>query len=146
MSTLAIKNEKTVQLRKTIIVYIVLAAAAVVFDQIYALFGHGVRSNAMSLMFLYPLLGGAVFYLLAGLLIPGFNQHGTHRLGYNIYNSGIAILTVGSLLKGILDIAGTASVYVPLYFIAGWTSTAAGLLFLFGLAYRQFAQEKCSKC
>jgi hypothetical protein len=64
---LAIKNKKTPQLRKTIIVYVVLTAAAVVFDQIYALFGHGVHSSAMSLMFMYPLLGGAFFYLLAGI-------------------------------------------------------------------------------
>lgn len=132
-------NVKSVQIRKTILVYMVMAIAAVIFDQIYALFGHGVRSAAMSMMFLYPLLGGALFYYTAGRFLPGLNQQQHFRLCYNIYNSGIAILTTGSLLKGILDIAGTASAYVPLYFIIGWTFSAAGMCLL-GLGYRQVLQ------
>lgn len=124
------KMSNPTQIRKTIIVYILLAAAAIAVDNIYALFGHGVRSLAMSLMFLYPLLGGALFYYVLGLLVPRVNTYMHYRLFYNIYNSGIAISTIGSLLKGILDIAGTASVYVPLFTITGWTCVAAALILL----------------
>lgn len=137
------KREKNAQIHKTIIVYIVLAVAAVIFDQIYALFGHGVRASAMSLMFLYPLLGGALFYFIAPRFLPGLNEQPHFRVFYNMYNSGIAILTTGSLLKGILDIAGTASAYVPLYFITGWTCITAGLC-LFGFGYRQVLHYKRS--
>lgn len=124
------KKGTTAQIRKTVIVYFLLAAAAIAVDNIYALFGHGVRSLSMSLMFLYPLLGGALFYSVLGLIIPRINEYEHYRLFYNIYNSGIAILTVGNLLKGILYIAGTASVYVPLFTIIGWICVGAAIVLL----------------
>lgn len=116
------------QPHKTVLVYIILTIVCIAIDNIYALFGHGVRSASMSLMFLYPLVGGALVYLLIGLLIPWFNHHENYRLFYNIYNSGIAILVVGSLLKGILDIAGTASPYVILFFVMGWSFVTIALV------------------
>ena len=118
-------------MRRTIEVYLILAFTAVLTDNIYALFGHGVRSASMTWMFLYPLLGGALVYLLIELLIPRLRGATGFRLSCNLYNSGIALLTVGSFLRGILEIAGTESAYVPAFNIAGWGFAAAGaVLFL----------------
>lgn len=69
----------------------------------------------MYLMFLYPLLLGAlVFTVFVFAKIPKMN-----RLSFNIYNSGIATLTVGSCLHGIFVIAGTASSYQFVYTYIG---------------------------
>jgi len=115
---------------KTVLVYLILSVLAVVVDNVYALFGHGVRSASMSLMFLYLLLGGALGYFLLWLIAPGVYLSKWYRLGYNLYNSGIAALTVGGFFKGILDIAGTESDYTRMFSILGWGMTAAGLVVL----------------
>ena len=133
-----IKRRETLQLRKTIIVYLALSVFCVFFDRVYALFGHGVRSASMSFLFLYPLVAGAVPYLLLWIFkprreVPGF------RLFYNVYNSGIAMLTIQSMLNGIMEIAGTASVYNVIFTICGSILTIAG-----AAAYliRRFRSEK----
>ena len=119
------------QIRRTVRNYLCLTAVAVLIDNIYALFGHGVRSPAMYLLFLYPLLGGALVYLLIGRFVPHMGSHEKYRLFYNVHNSGVAILAAGSLLSGILDIAGTASAYVPLFYAVGWIFVLAGLALVF---------------
>ncbi len=138
MSDINRQRQPVSSLRKTVFVYLILTVVTVAVDKIYTLFGHGVHSSAMSLMFLYPLLGGALFYFLLGLLMPQVTTYKIYRLFYNLYNSGIAILTVGSLLKGILEIAGTASPYTFLFTVAGWVGVASGLalLLLKSLVYR----------
>jgi hypothetical protein len=91
----------------------------VIFTHIYALFGHGVRSPAMDLMFLYPLAGGALPFFVLGRFFPRFAKRRFFRPGCNLYNSGIAALTAGALLRGILEIAGTGSRWIGLFFAAG---------------------------
>lgn len=124
------KREKREKIVKTILAYIMLSVIAVIVDNIYAMFGHGVRSAFMSFMFLYPLLGGALGYFILWLTAPGVYSGRWYRFGYNLYNSGIAALTVGSFFKGILDIAGTESDYSRLFFLLGWVLMAAGAGFL----------------
>lgn len=122
-------NEK--QLRKTVGVYLILSAAAVVIDKVYGVFSHGVDSAAMTWMFLYPLLGGALFYFVIGRLIPHITKFSGYRVFLNIHNSGIAALTLASLLKGIFEIAGTNSPYLVYYYIVGGVFIAAGLISMF---------------
>ena len=122
---------------KTSLVYLAVSVFCVIFDKIYALFGHGVHSASMSLMFLYPLLGGFVVFILAWLFIHHSDEVRCYRLFYNCYNSGLAALTVGSVLNGIFEIAGTSSPYTIAFFILGWTFTAFGLFeYLMGLRGR----------
>lgn len=105
------------RIKKTIIIYFLITIFLIIFDRVYSLFSHGVSSLSMNLMFLYPLLGGVVVYYILGYLSK--NKKNSMIISFNIYNSGIAILTVGSLLKGIMDIAGTSSQYIKYYFIIG---------------------------
>jgi hypothetical protein len=88
----------------------------------------------MTWMFLYPLIGGGILYLLLAILLPELNRFAGYRLFYNIYNSGIALLTTGSLLKGIMEIAGTGSVYLKFYYTLGYIMIGAGILLMFVLA------------
>ena len=130
MYTSDINKGRSKKILKTVLIYLVLSVTAIVVDHVYALFGHGVRSASMSLMFLYLLLGGALGYFLLWFIAPGAYLSKWYRLGYNLYNSGIATLTVGSFYKGILDIAGTESDYTRMFSILGWGMTAAGFVVL----------------
>ncbi|WKY43241.1 hypothetical protein Q5O14_11290 [Eubacteriaceae bacterium ES2] len=116
MFTLGIKN----QLVKTILVYAILSVLLVCVNWIYGLFGHGVDSPYMTFMFLYSLLGGCLFYLALYKSVPRLIESRLFRIFYNLYNSGLAALIVGSLLTGILEIAGTGSDYQKYFFIGGF--------------------------
>jgi hypothetical protein len=111
-------------------VYIILSITAIAVNNIYALFGHGVHSAAMTWMFLYPLIGGGLGYFLIERLAPGIVKAKGYRLFYNLYNSGIATLTVGSFLQGILEIAGTSSPYTIGFYVVGLLFAVAGLVLL----------------
>jgi hypothetical protein len=95
-------------------------------------------------MFLYPLLGGALFYFLLERLKPDMTRFAPFRFGYNSYNSGIATLTVGSFLKGILEIAGTDSPYLVFFTIIGWLFIAVGVIVfvLLSVSRKKFSAMK----
>ncbi len=116
------KNQK---IRRTILTYFCVTLFCGLFSLIYEHFSHGVYSSFMICMFLFPLMGGVVSFgairLLPKLPFPG-------RITYNIYNSGIATLTVGSCIKGVLEIYGTTSLYMPVYWYVGIILTALGVV------------------
>ncbi len=131
MSILAIDNKKqNSRLRKTILVYLTISFFAAGVDKLYSVFAHGVDSAAMTWMFLYPLIAGALVFFFLKRLTPEISDWKGYRLFFNVYNSGIAMLTTAGLLKGILDIAGTGSAYVVIFNIGGWLFLAAGLVLL----------------
>lgn len=98
------------------------------FAVIYNQFGHGVKSVYMTYMFLCPLILGMMFYGIV-LFIP--KSRDMSRFTFNLYNSGIATLTIGSMLKGIFEIAGTASKLVNVYGILGSILMAIGFITYF---------------
>lgn len=110
--------------------YLLAAAISIVVNFIYARFSHGVSSPSMTWMFLYPLLGGCLFFLLLGFLVPSASMAQYYRVFFNLHSSGIATLTVNSFFKGILEIAGTASSYTRMLSLIGWTLIIVGLMVL----------------
>jgi hypothetical protein len=123
-------------IRKTTAVYLALSLMAVIVNYVYGFFGHGVHSGYMTWMFLYPLLGGALIYNLIILIIPGVIRLSGYRLFFNTHNSGIAALTAGSFLKGILYVAGADSSYAEYFGATGWILVAAGAIMLLMIAIR----------
>lgn len=108
--------------------FVITAAASVfcmIFTYVYYKFSHEVYSDYLSYMFLIPLVFGTLFYGVMTLCksIPKLN-----RIAFNIYNSGIATLTVACMLKGILNIAMATSPYVIYFFIVGIAMLLVGLL------------------
>lgn len=100
-------------LKKSIMVYVYVTIFCIVFNYIYSIFGHGIKSNYMKYAFVIPLiLGVLVFYICYKLNLY-------NRISFNLYNAGIVTLIVGSILKGILYIAGTDETYYKAYFIIG---------------------------
>lgn len=126
MSILDIRSKSN----KTIIVYLAVSIFLIIVNKVYAIFGHGVSSGYMTWMFLYTLLGGSVFYLLIGLLQPELVKYSGYRAFYNLYNSGIALMTVGSFMKGVFEIAGTDSPFVAYYFMIGFLFITAGFVII----------------
>lgn len=102
--------------------YGLLSVFCAVFALIYELFSHGVVSWYMALLPLWPLLGGALpFLLLARLDIH------PAQLTRCLWHAGLLTLTVGSLMTGVFEIYGSMSSLVRVYWIAGAALTTAGL-------------------
>lgn len=117
-----IANLKT---KKTVITYLVITLFCIAFNYLYSIFGHGVSSPFMSYAFVFSLILGVVGFVIIGRL------NLENRIAFNLYNAGIATLTVGSLLRGILDIAGADSAYPIYYFVVGTLFVLIGSLLFF---------------
>lgn len=126
--TLSTSDINRRKLWKPVYVHAIVAAALVIANLVYSLFSHGIRSAAMVWMFLSPLLGGSLFFLLVKGLFPGINGVRGYRLFFNLHNSGIASLVASAFLRGVLEIAGTASPYPPWIGAVGWMFIGAGLI------------------
>ena len=105
--------------------YLVAALLCVLFSIVYEHFSHGVYSNFMVYLFLFPLLGGTLpfglLYLFRHIPYPS-------PAACSFYHAGIATLGTGSCMKGVLEIYGTTSPYLLVYWIVGGCFTAAGLV------------------
>ncbi len=82
---------------KPFLIWLGIALFCIIFAFVYEMFSFGVYSMNMILMFLYPLLLGALPCLLL------------HKTAGRFWNDGILLLTGGSLLAGVLEIYGTSS-------------------------------------
>ena len=94
--------------------YLIAALGCGAFALIYAQFSHGVYSPFMTFMFAVPLLGGACIALALHLA----KARPLPRITRQAWALALAFLTCGSCLRGIFDIAGTASPFVLGYPIA----------------------------
>ena len=109
----------TLDIKKIInqrLIYIIATLLCILFSIIYESFSHGVISNFMILAFLIPLLLGVVgtyimFFLKRNKLPTLFENH--------LSNAGVATLTFGSIMEGVLEIYGTTNVKIYLYLIVG---------------------------
>ena len=103
----------------------VVTAFLVLFGYVYDLNGLGQHSHYMSYAFVITLVMCVIPYSLLALL----KRPPRSRLGFNLYNSGVALLVVFSLFRGVIRIAGIKAgsrFELPL-FIAGAAFAAAGL-------------------
>lgn len=101
---------------RTCFVYLLLSIFVALFGSIYETFSHGVYSGYMIYAFAFPLVGGTLPFLALCL---------SRRVPYpaaaarNLYHSGIATLTTGSIVRGVLEIYGTTNTLSRLYWIFG---------------------------
>ena len=103
--------------------YLLSTLLCALFGAVYELFSHEVWSCFMICAFALPLLLGAIpFFLLRmrGKPFPGKAAELVH--------AGVAALTVGSILQGVLEIYGTSNPLTISYWLAGGTLTATGWL------------------
>ena len=111
--------------KTTVKIYVLTTLFCMVFNYVYSLFGHGVSSPYMSYAFVFSLVLGVGGFMVIGWLKLD------NRTAFNLYNAGIATLTVGSILRGIIDIAGADTTYPVYYFLVGTIFVAVGGLMYF---------------
>lgn len=111
------------RLAKTSLVYLLIACFCALFGGVYEYFSHGVYSYPMLYAFAYPLLGGALPFLLLGLSRCK-NEPAAPET--TIYHCGIATLTLGSIISGVLEIYGTTNFLTICYPYAGWLLVGIG--------------------
>ena len=113
-------------MKKTAWTYGILTAFIGVFSSVYLLFSHGESSPFMVWLFATPLLLGLLPALLLmrarASLQPG-------RSVRRLWNSAVAALTCGMLVRAIINISGRYTEYDTIYWIA------SGLLFLASAAF-----------
>lgn len=126
-------EKKCQEMKKTGFIYLLIALFCILFGAIYESFSHGVYSGYMIYAFVFPLAGGTLpFYALSFSQRQFFPE----RLSLNLYHSGIAALTVGSIFQGVLEIYGTTNRLVRVYGMLGIFFVCAGLLSYFIMMYR----------
>ena len=122
--TLFISDDRPLDLAKGQRAYLYVSAGCLVFSMIYECFSHNVFSPFMVFAVAFPLLGGCIATELLKKL-PA--KHHPKRAAVTVYNWGLATLTVGSILRGVLDIYGTENPLLQYYAIVGIGLVVASL-------------------
>lgn len=85
-----------------------------IFGVVYHQFSHGVISSNMAMAW-GPVAAAAGIYLIVWLIIPAVSKRPYYRLSVNLFNAATAWQTLGMILRGVIDIAGSSSPYLIAY-------------------------------
>lgn len=98
---------------KVFLFYFVLSVFFFIFSRIYESLSYGEFSFFMHYLCIVPIIGGGI--LLAFLFfLPQLS-----RLSYNLWNSGVAVITTGFLLRGIINLSGRSTTLDAPYWMIG---------------------------
>ena len=112
MSTSVINPNKK-RFKKTAISYTLITIFFFAFSRIYEAFSFGETSVHMHYLFTVPLVGGIILAILLKVL-PYFS-----RISLNLWNSAIAIITTGTLFRGIVNLSGRSTTLDTPYWYVG---------------------------
>ncbi|MBE6616444.1 MAG: hypothetical protein E7627_00660 [Ruminococcaceae bacterium] len=110
---------------KTALVYLLVSIFAALFGAVYEKFSHGVYSYSMLYAFAYPLILGVLPYLCIAIGKDPKLPPTSPRL---LCHFGVATLTVGSIIQGVLDIYGTMNYLTYVYPVIGALLYLAGVV------------------
>ena len=98
--------------KKTVISYTLITIFFFAFSRIYEAFSFGETSVHMHYLFAVPLIGGILLAIFLKVL-PHFS-----RISLNLWNSAIAIITTGTLFRGIVNLSGRSTTLdVPYWYV-----------------------------
>ncbi|HEM6272875.1 TPA: hypothetical protein U2C70_001798 [Streptococcus suis] len=129
-------TNSTTRFSRTFISYLAMTAFLFIFSRIYESLSYGEVSVFMHYMFCATLVGGI---LLLGLLQVKPNLS---RITYNLWNSGIATITAGCLLRGIINLSGRSTTLDQPYWYVGAGFLALSLITLFISDTRRTRQNR----
>ena len=112
MSTL-VTNFGKKRFKKTIISYTIITIFFFAFSRIYEAFSFGETSVHMHYLFTAPLVGGILLAIFLKVL-PHFS-----RISLNLWNSAVAIITAGTLFRGIVNLSGRSTTLDAPYWYVG---------------------------
>lgn len=105
--------------------YIAASLFCALFGAVYELFSHEVYSYSMIYAFAIPLAGGALPFLAVAM---GHIGRFPGRISRSLYHAAITTFTIGSIMKGVLEIYGTTSALLPVYWITGGLLIAGAVI------------------
>ena len=99
--------------KKTVISYTLITIFFFAFSRVYEAFSFGETSVHMHYLFAVPLIGGILLAILLKVL-PYFS-----RISLNLWNSAVAIITTGTLFRGIVNLSGRSTTLDAPYWYVG---------------------------
>ena len=96
-----------------VISYTLITIFFFAFSRIYEAFSFGETSVHMHYLFAVPLIGGILLAILLKAL-PQFS-----RISFNLWNSAVAIITAGTLFRGIVNLSGRSTTLDAPYWYVG---------------------------
>ena len=112
MST-SVTNLGKNRFKKTVISYTLITIFFFSFSRIYESFSFGETSVHMHYLFAVPLVGGILLAIFLKVL-PHFS-----RISLNLWNSAVAIITAGTLFRGIVNLSGRSTTLDTPYWYVG---------------------------
>ena len=112
MST-SVTNFGKKRFKKTIISYTLITIFFFAFSRIYEAFSFGETSVHMHYLFAVPRVGGILLAIFLKVL-PHFS-----RISLNLWNSAVAIITAGTLFRGIVNLSGRSTTLDAPYWYVG---------------------------
>ncbi|MGL6200528.1 MAG: hypothetical protein ACRC3H_16480 [Lachnospiraceae bacterium] len=106
-------------------IYLLISLFCLLFGAVYEHFSHEVYSAYMIYAFAFPLVGGTFLFLSISLFV---RRHFPGRAALKLYHAGIATLTVGSIMEGVMEIYGTTNDMLWIYWFVGFGFAGIGLL------------------
>ena len=124
MSTSVINPNKK-RFKKTAISYTLITIFFFAFSRIYEAFSFGETSVHMHYLFAVPLVGGITLVILLKAL-PQFS-----RISFNLWNSAVAIITAGTLFRGIVNLSGRSTTLDAPYWYVGIVFAVLAIISIF---------------
>ena len=124
LSTSVINPNKK-RFKKTVISYTLITIFFFAFSRIYESFSFGETSVHMHYLFAVPLVGGIILVILLKAL-PQFS-----RISFNLWNSAVAIITAGTLFRGIVNLSGRSTTLDAPYWYVGIVFAVLAIISIF---------------
>mgnify|MGYP000877007298 FL=1 len=124
LSTSVINPNKK-RFKKTAISYTLITIFFFAFSRIYEAFSFGETSVHMHYSFAVPLVGGIILVILLKAL-PQFS-----RISFNLWNSAVAIITAGTLFRGIVNLSGRSTTLDAPYWYVGIVFAVLAIISIF---------------
>ena len=112
MST-SVTNLGKKRFKKTVISYTLITIFFFAFSRVYEAFSFGETSVYMHYLFAAPLVGGILLAIFLNVH-PHFS-----RISLNLWNSAVAIITAGTLFRGIVNLSGRSTTLDTPYWYVG---------------------------
>ena len=135
MSTSVINPNKK-RFKNTAISYTLITIFFFAFSRIYESFSFGETSVHMHYLFAVPLIGGILLAILLKAL-PQFS-----RISFNLWNSAVALITAGTLFRGIVNLSGRSTTLDGPYWYVG---ISFAILAILSILIKPFLTNKRTK-
>ena len=118
-------NPNKKRFKKTAISYTLITIFFFAFSRIYEAFSFGETSIYMHYLFAVPLVGGILLTIFLKVL-PQFS-----RISLNLWNSAVAIITAGTLFRGIVNLSGRSTTLDAPYWYVGIVFAVLAIISIF---------------